>query len=72
MVNEMYFANVCNGFLKTLPKQKRIIFMQRYWYMNSIKEICADFQMSESKVKMLLMRLREQFRKFLEKEGVSL
>lgn len=72
MVNEIYFANVCNRFLETLPKQKRIIFMRRYWYMNSIKEICADFRMSESKVKMLLMRLRADFRKFLEKEGVSL
>ena len=38
--------------------------------MSSIKEICADFNMSESKVKMLLLRLRNAFREYLEKEGV--
>ena len=39
--------------------------------MSSIKEIGADFGMSESKVKMMLMRLRKKFRVYLEKEGVS-
>ena len=39
--------------------------------MSSIKEICADFGMSESKVKMMLMRLRNDFRVYLEKEGIS-
>lgn len=72
IVDDIHFANVFNDFLASLPKQKRIIFMRRYWYLCPIKEICADFQMSESKVKMLLMRLRNDFRIFLEKKGVSL
>ena len=72
IVDEIHFASIFNRFLASLPKQKRIIFMRRYWYLNSIKEICADFNMSESKVKMLLLRLRNEFRMFLEKEGVKL
>lgn len=72
MVDEMHFVMLFNRFLASLPKQKRIIFMRRYWYMSSIKEICADFRMSESKVKMLLLRLRKDLRDFLEKEGVSI
>ena len=39
--------------------------------MSSIKEICVDFGMSESKVKMMLMRLRKDFCVYLEKEGLS-
>ena len=32
------------------------------------EEVLNDFHMSESKVKMLLLRLRNEFRVFLEKE----
>ncbi|MBR2403167.1 MAG: sigma-70 family RNA polymerase sigma factor [Lachnospiraceae bacterium] len=71
IVDELHFANTLNSFLASLPKQKRIVFLRRYWYMSSIKEICADFGMSESKVKMMLMRLRNDFRVYLEKEGIS-
>ena len=70
IVDELHFANTLNGFLSSLSKQKRIIFLRRYWYLSSVKEICADFGMSESKVKMLLFRLRRDFRAFLEREGI--
>ena len=72
IIDKIHFVNILNSFLATLPRQKRIIFMRRYWYLSSIKEICLDFRMSESKVKMILLRLRNDFRMFLEKEGVSL
>ena len=71
IVDEIHFSNLLNDFLASLPKQKRIIFLRRYWYMSSIKEICVDFGMSESKVKMMLMRLRKDFCVYLEKEGLS-
>lgn len=70
IVDELHFTNILNHFLASLPKQKRIIFIRRYWYMSSIKEICTDLGMSEGKIKMLLMRLRNDFRAYLEKEGV--
>ena len=72
IIDEIYFTKILNDFLALLPKQKRIIFMQRYWYMSSVKEISVRFGMRESKVKMLLMRLRNDFRIYLEKEGVDL
>lgn len=72
VIDEIHFENIINRFLAALPRQKRIIFMRRYWYLSSVKEICADFHMSESKVKMILLRLRSDFRIFLEQEGVRL
>ena len=72
VVAKIYFEEVFNKFFATLPKEKRMIFMRRYWYMSSIKEIAKDFCMSESKVKMVLLRLRNEFRTFLEKEGVQI
>ena len=71
VVDRLYFEEVLNDFLAALPKEKRMIFLRRYWYLSSIKEIAKDFGMSESKVKMLLLRLRKDFREFLEKEGVQ-
>ena len=36
------------------------------------KEIAADFGLSESNVKMILLRLREKLKQVLEKEGILL
>lgn len=58
-----------NGFLKALPKKKRTIFVQRYWYLMPIKEIAREQLMSEAAVKTELSRLREALRKKFEREG---
>lgn len=56
-------------FLKTLPVNKRNLFVRRYWYGESIKELAAAFGYRESKVKSILFRLRNQLGKELKKEG---
>lgn len=63
---------VINDFLRAIPIEKRRIFVRRYWYMSPIAEIAADFGMSEGQVKMLLMRLRKDLKKNLEREGVTI
>lgn len=72
LVDRMYFEKVLNDFLGTLSKEKRMIFLRRYWYLSSIKKIAKDFGLSESKVKMMLLRLHKEFRVFLEREGVQI
>lgn len=67
---EALLVEVLNRFLAELSLEKRKIFMRRYWYMSSVKEIAEDFGMSESKVKMTLLRLRSRLKTFLEKEGI--
>ncbi len=61
-----------NAFLRSLPGDKRRIFIRRYWYMSPISEIAEELGVSEGKVKMILSRLRRELRKTLEKEGVTL
>ena len=68
----MALAEVLNHFLASLSEEPRKIFMRRYWYLSSVKEIAEDFSMGESKVKMSLLRSRNQLRKLLEKEGITL
>ena len=64
-------ARIIERFLDTLTEENRVIFMRRYWYMSSIKEIAADYKLSESDVKMTLYRARGELKKILEKEGVQ-
>lgn len=59
-----------NVFLSQLDQRSRIIFVQRYWYANSVREIALQLGISESLVKNSLFRTRKKLRIFLEKEGV--
>lgn len=59
-----------NSFLRTLPQETRVIFMRRYWFMDSVKEIAERYKLGESKVKTTLFRTRQKLREYLEKEDI--
>jgi len=65
-------VEILNSFLTDLSKEKRKIFLRRYWYLSSVKEIAEDFGITESKVKMVLFRIRNKLKQVLEKEGIIL
>ena len=67
----LVLKELINGFLSSLPTDTRIVFMQRYWYFLSVKEIAEKRGMSESSVKVTLMRTREKFKAYLQKEGIT-
>jgi len=72
VLDEIVLSDAVNSFLAALPKRTRKIFMRRYWYLSPIKEIAKDFSMSESNVRVTLLRTREKFRLHLEKEGIQI
>ena len=59
-----------NSFLESLDEQKRVIFLRRYFYTDSIAEIAQRMQMSEGKIKSILFRLRGQLAETLKEAGV--
>lgn len=63
-------VSALNRFLADLPGETRRIFLQRYWALSSVKEIASLYDISESKVKMSLLRTRTKLRSFLEQEGI--
>lgn len=71
-MDEVALTEIFNGFLAALPADTRKIFMRRYWYFSSVKEIAADYHFSESKIKMILLRTRNELKQILLKEGVIL
>lgn len=72
VVDDLVLADVLNDFLASLSKEKRMIFMRRYWYLSPVAEIAGDFSISESKVKMTLLRTRKILKHFLEEAGIDL
>lgn len=58
-----------NTFLGTLSETERDLFICRYWFLSSIKELSRKFDFSESKTKSMLFRTREKLKSHLEEEG---
>ena len=61
-----------DAFLWRQPKDKRTIFVRRYWYLDSIERISAAAGYSQSKVKNILYHMRRKLRAHLESEGIEL
>ncbi len=59
-------ATELNAFLEGLPTERRVMFLRRYFYSQSIAEIAQSMHMSESRVKVTLHRLREKLHDRLE------
>ena len=65
-------AAAIDRFLYAKPKLNRNIFVRRYYHLYAIRDIADAYGMSESKVTSLLFRMRNELRRFLEKEGIML
>ena len=60
-----------DGFLRQLPEKECCIFLRRYWYADSTKDIARRYGMPEGSVKSQLSRTRQKLKKMLEQEGVA-
>ena len=58
-------------FLGSKSKEKRDIFMRRYWFLDSVESISKRFGIKESNVKTTLFRLRNELKEYLEREGYT-
>ena len=65
-------GRILNAFLKTLTPENRIVFLRRYWYVDTVAEIAVRYGISEGAVMTRLSRTRAKLQTYLEKEGISL
>ena len=63
-------ASALNRFLYAQPTQKRVMFLRRYFYSQSISEIAQGLSVSENSVKVTLHRMREALRRELEEQDL--
>jgi len=62
--------DVVRGFLEDLPERERRVFLRRYWYFLSLREIAAEEKMTLSSVKVLLYRSRKRLEECLKREDL--
>ena len=70
--DDMAVRDALSRFLRQLPADKRRVFIRRYWYGDTITAIAAESHSTESRIKMMLARTRDELKTFLEKEGIAL
>ncbi|MCM1091004.1 MAG: sigma-70 family RNA polymerase sigma factor [Butyrivibrio sp.] len=64
-------SNAISVFLAHQDSGTRILFIRRYFYMESISSLAKDFGMKESNVSTKLNRVRIRLKGYLEKEGIT-
>ncbi len=65
-------SRLLDGFLVTLDRESRVMFVRRYWYSDSISDIAERFQMSRNNVYVRLSRIRKKLKNYLKKEGAEI
>ena len=62
-------AEAVNAFLRALPDRERNVFLGRYYFFDSVKEVAAYCGLSEANTKSILFRTRQKLKAYLESEG---
>ncbi len=68
-VDMRLLAKAVNDYLRTLSDESRNVFISRYYFADSIRDISSGRGVSESKVKSMLYRIRMGLKHYLEQEG---
>lgn len=63
-------ACIIESFLDTLTVENRVIFMRRYWFSDSCKDIAEFVGLSEKSISVRLTRIRKKLRSYLAEREV--
>ena len=58
-------ARIIASFLDTLTLENRVIFMRRYWFSDSYKDIAEFVGLSEKNISVRLTRIRQKMKDYL-------
>ena len=61
-----------NEYLANVSQRKRQLFVCRYWYADSIRNIADRYNMTENYVSVILNRMRAELRIYLSERGFEL
>ena len=62
-------AREISAYLYSIDETKRNVFIRRYWYYDSIEQICTLYGFGKSKVLVMLKRTRDGLAAHLKKKG---
>lgn len=59
-----------NCFLAELKAEDRVMFVRRYWFSDSVRDIADLLNTTDKRVSVQLFRIREKLHSYLRKEGL--
>ena len=65
-------SGIISRWLRGLEKEERVLFVRRYWNGDSVKSLAGELGLRPNALTKRLLRLRENLRRELEKEGVCI
>ena len=65
-------ARIIESFLDTLTVENRVIFIRRYWFSDSCKDIAEFVGLTEKNISVRLTRIRQKMRSYLAEREVFL
>lgn len=63
-------ASYIDEFLDSLDEVNRMIFVRRFWYMDSYKDIAKASRLREGTVRVRILRVKSDLKNYLEQKGV--
>ena len=65
-------TDAVNAWVKSLSKEERVLFVKRYYFGESVKDLSEEFGYTANQTAQKMMKLRNKLRKHLEKEGITI
>lgn len=62
---------VLERWLESLDREERGLFLRRYWYGETVKDLAAEWGLSPNQMAKRMLRLRRSLKAELEREGID-
>lgn len=71
-IEDRELSSAIDNFVGKLPKEEQLVFVSRYWFVATEREIAEKLGMSRSGVAAMLKRTRSKLRTYLLMEGLCI
>lgn len=65
-------GEIISSFVRSLDAETRVLFIRRYFYLESVSSLAKRYEMSENRISVKLFRARNKLCDILRKEGIAL
>lgn len=71
-IERRLLSDIISRWLDSLSDVDRVMFVRRYWYGDSVKELAYLYGETQNQTAKRMQRLRQNLREVLEKEGIEI
>ncbi len=72
IIDRQELAKAISSFVRSIPIERRNMFVRRYWYADPVSDIAQDYGMLQGTVSKTLERTRKQLKEYLTERGFEL